>query len=186
MNKLKTTLLFATLFATALPLWAQRARLSPHETTSAMIGDRRTGCRVTITYGRPYTKDPRSGDMRKIWGGLVPYGKAWRMGADEATVLITQKPLEFGDTTVPAGAYTLYMIPAEGDDSKLAFSTAIGGWGIPVDESHDLTRVPLKKESLDKPVNQFTIALENNPSGGGVLKLSWENTQYSVPFAVKK
>ena len=186
MNKLKTTLLIATLFSIASPLWAQRARVSPHETTGAVIGERRTGCRVTVVYGRPYTKDPKSGEMRKIWGGLVPYGKAWRMGADEATLLVTQQPLVFGDTTVPAGAYTLYMVPDEGDGSKLAISTAIGGWGIPVDESHDLGRVALKKESLDKAAEQFTMVVENVPAGGGVLKLMWENTQYSVPFTVKK
>jgi hypothetical protein len=78
------------------------------------------------------------------------------------------------------------MVPAEGDDSKVAISTAIGGWGIPVDEKHDLGRVALKKESLDKAADQFTMAVENNPAGGGVLKLMWENTQYSVPFTVKK
>src|SRR6185503_2343082 len=82
---------------------------SPHETTSAVID----GSRVTITYGRPFTKDPKSGEPRKIWGGLVPWDKAWRMGSDEATVLITQKALMIGDTEVPAGAYTLYAIPSE-------------------------------------------------------------------------
>jgi len=186
MNKLKTVLLIATLFATTLPLCAQRARVSPHETTSAVIGDRRTGCRITITYGRPYSKDPRSGEVRKIWGGLVPYGKAWRLGADEATLLIAQQPLLFGEVTLPAGAYTLYMIPAEGEGSKLAFSTALGGWGIPVDESHDLVRVPVKKDNLDKSVDQFTVTIANNPAGGGTLKFSWENTEYSLPFTVKK
>src|SRR5262245_44719844 len=60
---------------------------SPHETTSAVID----GNRVTVTYGRPFTKHPKSGEVRKIWGGLVPYGKAWRMGSDEATLLITQQ-----------------------------------------------------------------------------------------------
>jgi hypothetical protein len=186
MNKLKTTVLITTLFAMALPLCAQRARVSPHETTSAVIGERRTGCRVTITYGRPYTKDSKSGEMRKVWGGLVPYGKAWRLGADEATLLITQQPLVFGDVTVPAGAYTLYMIPDEGEGSKLAFSSALGGWGIPVDESHDVARVPLKKDNLDKSMDQLTVSVANDPAGGGVMKFSWENTQYSVPFTVKK
>src|SRR6185503_3342613 len=71
---------------------------SPHETTSAVID----GSRVTITYGRPFTKDPKSGEPRKIWGGLVPWDKAWRTGADEATLLITQKPLVIGETTIPA------------------------------------------------------------------------------------
>ena len=55
---------------------------------------------------------------RKIWGtsedkALVPSGKAWRLGSDEATLLVTQQPLAFGDTTIPAGAYTLYMVPQE-------------------------------------------------------------------------
>jgi hypothetical protein len=186
MNRLKTALLVAALFATALPIFAQRARVSPHETTGTVIGERRSGCRVTIVYGRPYTKDPKSGEARKIWGGLVPYGKAWRMGADEATLLVTQQPLVFGETTVPAGAYVLYMIPDEGDGSKLAISSAIGGWGIPVNESHDVGRVPLKKETMDKAADQFTMAVENNPAGGGLLKIMWENTQFSVPFTVKK
>src|SRR5690349_6541655 len=62
---------------------------SPHETTSAVIGDRKTGDRVTITYGRPYTKDPKTGEPRKIWGGLVKWDEPYRLGADEATLLLT-------------------------------------------------------------------------------------------------
>ena len=76
---------------------------SPHETTSAVIDNNR----VTIIYGRPFTKHPKTGEVRKIWGGLVPYGKAWRMGSDEATTLITQQPIVLGGTEIPAGAYTL-------------------------------------------------------------------------------
>lgn len=191
MNKLKSILLVAAMCASALPLAAQQKRAastggnSPHETTSTVIGDRRTGCRVTITYGRPFTKDPRSGEDRKIWGGLVPYGKAWRLGADEATTLITQQPLAFGDTTIPAGAYTLYLVPDETGASKLAFSSKLGGWGIPVDESHDVARIELKKETLEKAVDQFTISLGKDETGG-VIKLSWETTQFSAPFTVKK
>jgi hypothetical protein len=187
-----TAVLLATTLLSALPSMAQQKRVassggvSPHETIGAVIGDRRTGCRVTITYGRPFTKDPRSSEDRKIWGTLVPYGKAWRMGADEATLLITQQPLLIGETTIPAGAYTLYMVPEENGASKLAISTKIGQWGIPVDETHDLARVDLKKETLDKPVDQFTIAIDKDPSGGGMIKLMWENTQFSVPFMVKK
>ena len=55
-----------------------------------------------------------------------------------------------------------------------------------MDTTHDLARVDLKKEALDKPVDQFTMAIAKNPSGGGVLKLMWENTQFSVPFTVQK
>ena len=93
---------------------------SPHETISGVID----GNRVTVTYGRPYTKSPRTGEVRKIWGGLVPYGEPWRMGADEATLLITQQPIVMGGKTIPAGAYTLYMMPQENGASQLAISTA--------------------------------------------------------------
>ena len=155
---------------------------SPHETTSAPID----GSRVTITYGRPFTKNPKTGEARKIWGGLVPWDKAWRMGADEATVLLTQKPLVFGETEVPAGAYTLYLVPSESGTTKLAISKNLGGWGVPVDEKNDLARVDLKKEPLETPNDQFTIAVAKNPSGGGVIKLMWDNTQFSASFTVKK
>ncbi len=155
---------------------------SPHETTSAVID----GNRVTVTYGRPYTKSPKTGEVRKIWGGLVPYGKAWRMGSDEATLLITQQPITLGGFDLPAGAYTLYMVPDEAGTAKLAISKKIGQWGVPVDEKNDLARVDLTKAATASPVEQFTMAVQKNPSGGGLLKLSWENTEYSVPFAVKK
>jgi hypothetical protein len=175
----------AAIVVCTLPALAQQKRVSPHETVSAVID----GSRVTITYGRPYTKDPHSGEMRKIWGGLVPYGKVWRTGADEATTLITQKPLVFGDTTVPAGAYTLWTLPAEDGSAKLIINKQIGQWGVgpnSYDESQDLARIDLKKDALDNPVDQLTISVSRNPPSGGVLKMSWENTQYSVAFTVQK
>jgi hypothetical protein len=123
--------------------------------------------------------------VRKVWGGLVPWDKANRLGADEATLLITQQPLQVGATTIPAGAYTLYLIPSESGASKLAFSRNIGKWGIPIDETADVARVELKRDALEKSVEQLTIAVENVAAGGGVLKISWENVQFSLPFAVK-
>jgi len=114
MNKLKSILTIAAILVSALPLMAQQKRISPHETISAVID----GNRVMIVYGRPYTKKPGTSENRKIWGGLVPYGKVWRTGADEATLLVTQKPIVFGETTVPAGAYTLWTLPNEDGTAK--------------------------------------------------------------------
>ena len=185
MKTLISTIAITALTVTgALPALAQERHISPHETFSARIGSDR----ITITYGRPYTVKLGTTEVRKIWGNsdLVPYGKPWRMGADEATTLITQQPLEIGGKTIPAGAYTLYMVPEENGASQLAISTALGGWGIPVDTKHDLARVDLTKTALDKPVDQFTMAIAKDSSGGGVLKLMWENTQFSVPFTVQK
>ncbi|MEO6992124.1 MAG: DUF2911 domain-containing protein [Lacunisphaera sp.] len=170
----------------ATPLPARRAAISPHETISTVIGDRYTGNRITITYGRPYTKDPKTGLPRKIWGGLVRWDKADRLGANEATLLITQQPLVIGTTTVPAGAYTLYIIPSETSPSQLAFSTDLGKWGIPVDEKKDLARFDLVKAPLEPAVDQLTIDVVADSATTGEIKIQWENTQYSLPFTVKK
>lgn len=185
MNKIKSTLLVTALLISALPLWAQQKRNSPHETVSSVID----GNRITITYGRPYSKNPKTGEARKIWGGLVPFGKVWRTGADEATVLIAQKPFAIGETTVPAGAYTLWTLPAEDGSAKLIINKQVGQWGAGpgiYDEKNDLARVDLKKEALEKAADQFTMSVGKNAAGGGLIKLMWEDTQYSVAFTVPK
>ncbi|MEO6005441.1 MAG: DUF2911 domain-containing protein [Opitutus sp.] len=172
---------------TPQPRAASTGGKSPHETTSAVIGDRRTGNRVTITYGRPFTKDPATGEARAVWGALVPWDKAYRLGSDEATLLLTQQPLVFGATTIPAGAYTLYLVPSQTGPSKLAFSSNLGKWGVPVDEKHDVARVDLKATPLDQPVDQLSIVIENDTvAGGGVLRIRWEKTEFSTPFTVGK
>src|SRR5438045_931028 len=85
MSKLSVSIAAIFLFLSQFsPLDAQkRARISPHDTTKATID----GDAIEIVYGRPYTKDPKSGEKRKIWGGLVPFEKVWRLEADEATLL---------------------------------------------------------------------------------------------------
>jgi hypothetical protein len=182
MNKLKSALVIAAMIAGTLPLMAQHKRVSPHETVSAVID----GNSVTVVYGRPYTKDPKSGSVRKIWGGLVPYGKVWRTGADEATLFTTEKPILMGGTAVPAGTYSLYTLPSEDGTAKLIINKQTGQWGTQYDEKQDLARVDLKKEALDPPADQFTMSLSSNPAGGGLLKLMWEKTEFSVPFTVQK
>lgn len=191
MNKLKSTLIITAMLVSALPLMAQQKRaastggVSPHETISQVFDGARNN-RVMIIYGRPYSKDPKSGEVRKIWGGLVPYGKVWRTGSDEATLLITQKPIVIGETTIPAGAYTLFTLPQEDGTAKLIINKQVGQWGLSYDEKQDLARVDLKKDAVETPVDQFTMAVGKNPSGGGVLKMMWENIQYSVAFTVQK
>ena len=182
MNKLKTLFTIAAFVIGSLPLMAQEHRASPHTTFSANAD----GNRSTVIYGRPYTKNPRTGEVRKIWGGLVPYGKVWRTGADEATLFITQKPLVFGATTVPAGCYTLYTLPNEDGTAKLIINKAIGQWGTEYDESQDLARIDLKKAALATPVDEFTMSIAKAADGGDVVKLSWENTEYTAAFTVQK
>lgn len=192
MNPLKSSLIgIAAALACALPTTAQQpARVnstggnSPHETTSQVVD----GSRVTITYGRPSAKG------RKIWGtkdekALVPDGTVWRTGSDEATILITQQPIEMGGTTIPAGAYTLWTLPNSTGTAKLIVNKQIGQWGAGpgiYDEKNDVVRVDLKKAATASAVEQFTMAVQRNQGGGGLIKLSWADTEYSVPFTVKK
>jgi hypothetical protein len=206
MSRLTVTLLaVSTTFAAALPLAAQqpaapaapaaiappaapRARTSPHETVGAVID----GARVTITYGRPFSAKGGQGEKRKIWGGLVPYGKVWRTGSDEATLLVVEKPVTIGGAEIPAGAYTLWTLPAADGSAKLIINKQVGQWGIDRsgnalrDEKQDLAVVDLKKDTLSSTVDQFTIAVTGSRSGGGEIKLAWEDTQYSVAVAGKK
>ena len=180
MSKLSLSIAAFSLFLSQLsPLDAQeRARISPHDTTKATID----GVEITIVYGRPYTKDPKTGEKRKIWGGVVPFEKVWRLGADEATLLTTKEPLELGGKSIPAGSYTLFMLPHNEKSATLIVNKQIGQWGLEYDEKQDLARIDLKKETLDKPVDQFTMAVTKT----GELKMMWENTGYSVSFTVQK
>lgn len=184
MNRLLSFVLLFT-FACGLPcsVHAQQSRKSPHDTISRKV----EGNRITIIYGRPFTRDPSSGQPRKIWGGLVPYDKIWRLGADEATTLITQQTIDLGGLEVPAGTYTLFMLPAADGTAKLIVNKEIGQWGIdPYHADRELGRIVLKAEPLATPVPQLTIALENGRPRGGVIKISWEDTQFTVPYTVKK
>jgi DUF2911 family protein len=145
MNKLRFLLAMAALAAFTPPLAGQQKRISPHETISKMIN----GDRVIVVYGRPYTKDPDTGQERRIWGDLIPFGEIWRTGADEATLLITQKTIVIGQSTVPAGAYTLWTFPSEDGTAKLIVNRQIGQLGVgpgSYDMNQDVARIELKKE----------------------------------------
>ena len=185
-------LVVAAALVTSTPAMAQaakkkqRQRISPHETITETID----GNELKLVYGRPYSKKPGTTEVRKIWGGLVPYGKVWRTGADEATLLTTKQPIEIGGYSLAAGTYSLFTVPNEDGTAKLIINKKTGQWGIPYNEesekANELARVDLKKADLDKTVDQFTMAIDSEASGGGVVKMQWEKTQYSVAFTVKK
>jgi hypothetical protein len=170
---------FFTALALGLGVLALVARVnaqppgSPHETVKATIG----GASISVEYGRPYMRG------RKIMGGLVPYGQVWRTGADAATTLSTSKALVIGGAEVPAGKVTLFTLPAEAG-WKLIINKQTGQGGLEYDQAQDLARVDLNRKALSAPVDQLTIAIEAS-GAGGVLKISWETTELSVPFTVK-
>ncbi len=144
---------------------------SPHETVEWTID----GAKIQLTYGRPYLKG-------RALGTLAPEGKVYRLGADSATTIVSDKPLMFGSLMVPAGTHTLYALPAA-SGWKLIINKQTGQWGTEYTEGQDLGRVDLKSEKASKPVEQLTIALDDTP-GGGLFKISWADQQLSVPFMV--
>jgi len=132
-----------------------------------------SGKTVHIDYSRPSMKG------RKIYGGVVPYNKEWRTGANEATTFVTDTILEVGTTKVPAGKYTLFTVPSQ-KQWTLIISKKTGEWGIPYPQDEDLARVPMRSEELSAPVEQFTISFERTAPEACTLRLDWETTRAEV------
>lgn len=183
MKSLRLSFVLTLWLAALSPLVAQEkpARISPLDTVTQTIG----GNEIKVVYSRPYTKDPKTGELRKIWGGLVPFGQVWRTGANEATVFSTQQPLKMGDNTIPSGSYSLFTIPTA-DGGKLIVNKQTGQSGLKHDEAQDLAQIEMKREALSPTIDQFTIAIEKAGDTGGVLKLMWADAQYTVPFTTVK
>jgi hypothetical protein len=132
------------------------------------------GANVAIEYGRPYLKG-RPNDV------VMPPGREWRTGADEATTIKSDRPLVFGKLTVPAGVHTLNTVP--GDAWQLVIIKGVPKWGIPYTPGNDLGRVPMTVTRLAKPVEQLTISIDDTPAGG-TLRVEWGTVSARVNFTV--
>lgn len=121
---------------------------------------------------------------RDIWGALVRWGEVWRTGANRATHFTTDHALRFGTLDVPAGAYTLYSIPAE-DGGVLIINTQTGQNGQQYDAARDLGRVPLVRRALAAPVEVFTIEVRPADGQRGELALKWAGSEFVAGFEVR-
>lgn len=147
---------------------------SPPAKASVDLG----GATITVDYSSPRAKG------RHIFGGLVPYGKVWRAGANEATTFVTTADLKVGGTDVPAGSYTIFAIP-EASKWTLIISKKTGEWGTNYPgPSEDLARIPMKVSATSGPVENFTIAFDK-AAAGCTLHLDWEKTRASVDISKK-
>ena len=145
---------------------------SPHVTTSWTIG----GADISISYGRPYLKGR---DEAK----LMPPG-VWRTGADEATVITSNKPLTFGSVTLPAGSHTINTdIGANGWQLVLGKLDKPGQWGIPYQPKLEIGRVPMKLGKTSAPVEQVTFSVDNVGSTH-VLRIEWGTKSATIPFTI--
>ena len=170
----KTLSLAAALCLFATTTVAQKKPASPPAKAEGKIG----ATNVSVDYSAPSKRG------RVIMGGLVPYEKVWRTGANAATTLRTDADVTIGNLAVPAGTYTLYTIPGE-KEWTLIVNTQTGQWGTQYDQSKDLGRVKMSVKSVRDTVETFVVGVQ--PSGGknGELTLTWENTEASVPITVR-
>lgn len=177
MKKIMNSKLLLTLFALLITtlLWSQEdksKRPSPPATATGTVN----GATITIDYSSPGVKG------RKIWGGLVPYDKVWRAGANEATLFTTSKDIMVEGKKLPAGKYSLYAIPGE-KDWVIIFNSKTGQWGVKDDESttedpaSDVLRVTVKPQK-----SAFNERMKYVVDNKG-FALDWENL--SVPVSVK-
>lgn len=148
--------------------------VSPEATTSVTIGDKN----IKIDYHAPQMHN------RKIFGGLEPYGKVWRAGANEATALHTDGDLQIKTLTVPKGNYTIFVW-LDAKQWQLIINKQTGQWGLEYDQARDLGRVPMDMSKPAAPIGTYKMTLSKTGGNNGKLQLEWENTIASVPIVVK-
>ena len=140
------------------------------------------GLSIHLFYNRPSKKG------REIFGALVPYGKIWRTGANEATVFETNKDLLIDGKTLKAGKYTLWTLPNE-QMWTVIFNSEYGQWGINFngeankDPKNDVVIVDAPVLLQDKVFEEFTISVEKIGEEQELIFI-WDKTLVAIPFTV--
>lgn len=154
---------------------------SPESNVNFSNGD----LKVHVFYNRPSKK----GRVLFAKDGLVPFGKVWRTGANEATIFETNQDLYFSGKNLPKGQYSLWTIPNE-TSWKIIFNSDIPSWGVGFDGQalRDSTKDVIKLESpvvlQEREFEQFTISVEKVGEEMELI-LIWDKTLVAAPFMVK-
>ena len=152
------------------------AVLSPPAKTSVAIN----GKKISIQYSAPSMR------KRVIFGGLEPYNKVWRAGANDATMLTTDADLDLGGLKLPKGKYSLFVW-LDRTQWQLIVNKETGMSGLQYNQKMDVGRVPMTMSKPPKPIEKFRITLSKASKTGneGQIELAWENTVATVGFQVQ-
>lgn len=137
---------------------------------------------LSVNYSRPSKKG------RKIFDGLIPFGKVWRTGANEATTFTTSRDLTIDGKMLPAGKYTLWTIPGL-DTWTFIFNSKQYGWGVgfdgeaSMDPAFDVLRTEVRVDRLLEPVEILNITFDD--SEALELVLEWDQTHVAVPLTIR-
>jgi hypothetical protein len=136
---------------------------SPHDTIRT--------ANITITYGRPYKKG------RAIFGSLIPYGKTYRCGADEPTILTFAKDVQLAGHAVKAGKYSLFSVP-NANSWTIILNSNTTMWGTDHDEhaDQDVLKFDVPVMALSTPTEQLTMTASNKS-----ITLAWDVVKVAVP-----
>jgi tetratricopeptide (TPR) repeat protein len=147
----------------------------PDQSQRAEISQKIGLTNITINYHRPLVKG------RKIWDGLVPYGKVWRAGANENTTISFSDPVMIEGKPLDKGTYGLHMIPTA-DEWTIIFSKNSTSWGaFTYDQAEDALRVNVKPSAADMH-DALTYDFDKLQPDSAVVELEWEKV--AVPFKV--
>lgn len=134
---------------------------------------------VTLEYSRPNMR------ARTIFGDLVPYGKVWRLGANNNTKISFSTDVTVEGKELKAGTYALFAIPNE-NNWDIVFYSSAENWGAPqeLDESKIAAKVSAKTYSLPMDIETFTLSFDDLSSNGATLGMMWSNVYAGVNIGV--
>ena len=165
-------LLFTLLFAVAFSASAQ-LRL-PQASPKAVIMQTIGITDVTIKYHSPSVKG------REIFGKLVPYGKIWRTGANEANIITISDDITINKERVPGGKYSLFTFPESETSWYLVLNSDTTLWGTEnYDSNKDIARIPITA-SPDDFYESLQFSFNNLDQHGANLNINWENLRLTV------
>ena len=131
---------------------------------------------VLVDYGRPMVRE------RTVWGGaLVPFDSVWRAGANDATHLFTTRTLTFGQVTVPAGSYTLWIQHTK-SGTFLIVNKQTGQWGTVYDPAQDVGRIPMQMAATPAHVEEMTVTVRTLGANRGAIDFAWGDSMASASF----
>lgn len=135
---------------------------------------------LRVDYSRPSARD------RVVFGNIVPYGRIWRVGANESTKFTTDQDLKIEGNTLPAGTYALYAFP-EADSWEVVFHTNTTHWGDgrdAYDPSEDLFRIRVTPETTQRKQESFLITFDQLDHDGAVMLWWWDRLLVRIPIEV--
>src|SRR5213595_1860389 len=173
---LKLIALCLAIFALVGTVFAQNDLNLPDVSQAAEVKQRIALTDITVKYHRPLVNG------RKIWGGLVPYGKVWRAGANENTTIEFSDPVSVEGQALTKGTYGLHMIPNP-DSWTVIFSKTNTAWGsYSYKQDEDALRLTVKPRPLAEMKEALEFDFEDLKPDSTAVTLKWE--KLGVPFTV--